>query len=152
MRDVMILSRPEAVSYCERAHDRPSVMVSISDPSFSYPDAPFRTPENGILEILSLTFCDAEVPGPDVYGNPAGPEDLMQEADALGVRRLLEDHPGCRVIVHCDAGMSRSAGVAAAILEAGGGDADAVFDSPWYDPNLHCYSLTLRVLRRDGGQ
>ena len=147
MREIMILSRPEAVYYCEREHSRPRVMISISDPFLSYRDGPFLTRENNLREILFLTFCDAEEPGPDVYGNQAGAEDLMQAGDARRIRDLLERHPDCDLIVHCDAGMSRSAGVAAAVTEAEGGDSGEIFDSPYYDPNLHCYSVLLEVLK-----
>lgn len=146
MDDIKILSRPEAVYYCEVRHSRPSIMISISDPYLSYPDAPFITRENNIQALLPLTFCDADEPGPDVYGNLARAEDLMQEEDAIRIRDLLAQHPDCNVIVHCDAGMSRSAGTAAAIIEAAGGDPASIFRSPYYDPNLHCYQLVLRVL------
>lgn len=45
--------------------------------------------------------------------------------------------------VHCDAGISRSAGVAAGILEALGEDNSYIFDSKMYFPNLLCYRKTL---------
>ena len=146
----MILSRPEAVYYCEGRHSRPTIMISISDPFLSYPDAPFISRENNIRALLPLIFCDAEEPGPDVYGNMAREEDLMQEEDAVRIRDLLTQYPDCDVIVHCDAGMSRSAGTAAAIVEASGGDPASIFRSPYYDPNLHCYQLVLRVLTEGG--
>ena len=149
MRSVTILSRPEAVYYCERRHSKPTIMISISDPFLSYPDEPFITPENNIRALLPLTFCDAEEPGPDVYGNPAREEDLMQTEDAVRIRDLLKQYPDLDVIVHCDAGMSRSAGTAAAIVEAEGGDPATIFRSPYYDPNLHCYQLVLRVLTEE---
>ena len=146
MRNIMILSRPEAVYYCEGRHSRPSVMISISDPFQTYFESPFVTRENNIRALLPLTFCDAEEPGPDVYGRMARAEDLMQPEDAVRIRDLLARYPDYDVIVHCDAGMSRSAGVAAAIAEAVGGDPSEIFDSPYYDPNLHCYGLLRRVL------
>ena len=146
MRDIMILSRPEAIFYCEGKHGRQSIMISISDPFETYDDAPFITQDNNIQEILPLSFCDAEGPGPDVYGRMAGEKDLMQIQDAQRIQKLLRRHPDCDIIVHCDAGMSRSAGVAAAIVEAAGGDRSRIFSSPYYQPNLHCYGVLLRVL------
>ena len=62
------------------------------------------------------------------------------------IRALLEQYPDCDILIHCDAGISRSAGVAAAILEAWGGNPRTLFDSPWYEPNLHCYRVTLKAL------
>ena len=146
MREIMILSRPEAIFYCEGRHERASVMISISDPFHNYLDTPFVTRENNVRDILPLSFCDAEEPGPDVYGHMAGEKDLMQPEDADQVRALLEQYPDCDILIHCDAGISRSAGVAAAILEAWGGAPRTLFDSPWYEPNLHCYRVTLKAL------
>ena len=146
MREIMILSRPEAVFYSEGRHSRPAVMISISDPFETYTEAPFISRENGIRAILPLAFCDAEKPGPDVYGRLAGAEDLMQREDAIQIRELLDRYPEHDIIVHCDAGMSRSAGVAAAIVKAAGGDPSGIFDSPYYDPNRYCYRLLLGIL------
>ncbi len=146
MHEIMILSRPEAIYYCEGSHTRPTIMISISDPFHTYAETPFITPENNIQAILPLAFCDAEEPGPDVYGHMAGAEDLMQKEDAVQIRDLLARYPNHTIIVHCDAGMSRSAGVAAAIEAYAGGDPSRIFGSPYYDPNRHCYRLLLRVL------
>ena len=152
MRSIMILSRPEAVFYCESEHSSPSIMISISDPFHTYTETPFVTRENNIRALLPLAFCDAEEPGPDVYGHIARTEDLMQREDALQIRDLLKRYRDCDVIVHCDAGMSRSAGVAAAIAEAAGGDSSEIFDSPYYDPNLHCYQLLRGVLFEEASE
>ena len=152
MREIMILSRPEAIFYCEGCHARESVMISISDPFHGYPDAPLATRENKIRSLLALSFCDAEEPGPDVYGHPAEAGDLMQPEDARRIRALLERYPDCDVLIHCDAGISRSAGVAAAIVEAEGGDPRTVFDRPWYQPNLHCYRVTREAFGAGGSR
>ena len=147
MRDILILSRPEAVYYCEGEHSRPCIMISISDPFHTYDEAPFLSKENNIQALLPLSFCDAESPGLDVYGHIAEEKDLMQPEHAEQIRALLERYPDYDIIVHCDAGMSRSAGVAAAILESSGGNPARVFDSPYYDPNRLCYRVVLDALR-----
>lgn len=46
-------------------------------------------------------------------------------------------------IVHCDAGISRSSGVAAAILKAKTGDDSQIFNNPKYRPNMRCYRIVL---------
>ena len=47
------------------------------------------------------------------------------------------------MIVHCDAGISRSSGVAAAILKAKTGDDSQIFNNPKYRPNMRCYRIVL---------
>lgn len=50
------------------------------------------------------------------------------------------------LIVHCEAGMSRSAGVAAAIMKWLNNDDTPIFDVPRYRPNMRCYRMTLNAL------
>lgn len=143
------MSRWEAVFYCYKPHARPTVMISISDPNQRYSDAPFPNEENNVRAVLSLCFADAAAPGPDVYGREATEADLMREEDARQVARLLRDYPDTDVIVHCDAGISRSAGVAAAILKHTTGDDSAISQNGRYDPNPWCYAKTLAALRQE---
>ena len=143
---VTVLSRRNAMAYCYQSHVSPSVMISISDPNMRYDTAPFCSSDNKVKKILRLSFADADRPGVDVYGRNASETDLMSREDAMKVRRLLESYPGLDVIVHCDAGISRSAGVAAGILKAKTGDDSQVFDDPGFCPNRHCYRVTLQAL------
>ena len=122
-------------------------MISVSDPHMEYAAAPFCSEENNVMRIRSLCFADADQPGPDIYGHEAGVEDLMQDEDAAQVAKLLRDYPDTDVIVHCDAGISRSAGIAAAILKHFTGDDSSIFGNDLYDPNLWCYRKTLAALR-----
>ena len=50
------------------------------------------------------------------------------------------------LIVQCDAGISRSAGVAAAISKWATNDDREYFNSGKYVPNRNCYRLTLNAL------
>ena len=70
----------------------------------------------------------------------------MRDEDAAQVAELLRSYPDTDVIVHCDAGISRSAGVAAAILKHTTGDDSSIFENGLYDPNLWCYRKTLEAL------
>ena len=146
---VTVMSRWDAVFYCYNDHAEHTVMISISDPHMQYAAVPFCSVENKVLRILSLCFADADQPGPDIYGYEAGVEDLMRDEDAAQVAELLREYPGTDVIVHCDAGISRSAGVAAAILKYTTGDDSSIFENGLYDPNLWCYRKTLAALQRN---
>ncbi len=143
---VTVMSRWDAVFYCYNPHTEPAVMISISDPHMQYAAAPFCSEENKVLQILSLCFADADEPGPDIYGYDAKVEDLMRDEDAAKVGELLRTYPDTDVIVHCDAGISRSAGVAAAILKHTTGDDSSIFENGLYDPNRWCYQKTLQAL------
>ncbi len=70
----------------------------------------------------------------------------MSEADAESIAAFVEANPGLPVIVHCDAGISRSSGVGAAILKHYTGDDSSVFDNPRFHPNIWCYRKTLCAL------
>ena len=144
--NVTVMSRWDAVFYCYNPHAEPTVMISISDPHMQYAAAPFGSEENKVLQILSLCFADADQPGPDIYGYDARVEDLMRDEDAAKVAELLRTYPDTDVIVHCDAGISRSAGIAAAILKHTTGDDSSIFDNGLYDPNRWCYQKTLKAL------
>ena len=53
-------------------------------------------------------------------------------------------------LVHCGAGQSRSAGVAAAILKWMTGSDAQIFDNRKYTPNMRCYRLVLEALMIGG--
>lgn len=52
-----------------------------------------------------------------------------------------------RIIVQCEAGISRSAGVAAAILKHVYNDDSAIFKSYKYKPNMTCYNKVLTAFK-----
>ena len=81
-----------------------------------------------------------------MYGRETDISDLMTDDDAKRVADFVCDHGDTKIIVHCDAGISRSAGVAAAILKYLTDDDSAIFDSHRYHPNMWCYRKTLNAL------
>ena len=126
-------------------HDAPAVIISISDPNMIYTTRPFCSAENRVIAILPLTFCDADKPGKDIYSNDADESDLMSEEDGRKVVQFVNLHVEKHIIVHCDAGISRSAGVGAAISKYVSGDDSAFFNSGRYYPNMWCYRKTLNA-------
>ena len=145
------MSRREACWYCEEPHDEESVIISISDPRMWYESTPFISSENKVIDILDIMFSDADRPGLDVYGNEAGVEDLMSDEDARRVAEFVVKYRGKNIIVHCDAGISRSAGVAAAITKHLTGDDSKIFNSQMRHPNMLCYRKTLEALHEKDG-
>lgn len=148
--NVTVMSRYDAIEYCKRPHDTPVIMISVSDPYIQYRDGgPFCTDQNNILAIQDIYFTDADKPGKDVYGRNVSEGDLINDSHAFVIKRLLNTFPNTDVIVHCDAGISRSSGIAAAILKAYTGDDSQIFNSPRYRPNMRCYRVVLTELMED---
>lgn len=56
-----------------------------------------------------------------------------------------------QIIVHCEAGVSRSAGVAAALLKYAGEDQNQILKNPKYRSNMTCYRMVLNCLHESGG-
>lgn len=144
--EVTVISREAAVQYCKEKHNRDAVIISISDPSIEYDEAPFCSKENRVSAVLPLSFSDADGPGKDVYGLDVDEEDLMNDEDAVKIARFVNENRDKLIIVHCDAGISRSAGVGAAIAKYFTGNADTFFNSGRYSPNMWCYSKTMMAL------
>lgn len=139
--NVQVMSRSEAMRYCHKMNNTPVIMISISDPFTEYPRAPFSTRQNLVADIERLWFTDDD--------RPCDGAELITEADAVQIKRILKRFPHLDVIVHCDAGTSRSAGVAAAILKAYTGDDSQIFDNPKYKPNMLCYRTVLNELMKE---
>lgn len=150
MKNITVMSRAGAVQYCHEPHENRTVIVSISDPYYIYSTAPFTSRKNGVAGILRLRFADADhVAGTDVYGRTVYANDLMSDEDAKNIIVFLKRYPCSDVIVHCDAGISRSSGVAAALMKYYNGDDSAIFDSGKYRPNMWCYRKVLNALMNE---
>lgn len=73
----------------------------------------------------------------------------MTQTDAQKIARCIHhvwNHTEL-CIVHCTAGISRSAGICAAILKWATGNDDDIFQNPSYRPNMHCYQIMLNALK-----
>ena len=85
----------------------------------------------------------------DVYGRMTTEDDLMKDEDAEAVVQFVGRHSDADLIVHCDAGISRSAGVAGGIMKYIFGDDSPVFDSGYHRPNMWCYRKTLEAFYKN---
>lgn len=144
--NVTMMSRKNAITYCKQKNPEESVMISISDPRQTYLDDPICSDENKVVDILRLCFADADGEGLDVYGNSVTESDLMTDEDARMVAEFVNKHQDVYILVHCDAGASRSAGIAGAILKYYTGDDSQIFRSSRLCPNMWCYRKTLHAL------
>ena len=112
---------PECVFDC--------IIISITDAGSS-PNY-FNKENKHIKAILPLQFDDVD------YGqkNCITSEDARMIVDFV----LKWINKVNWVIVHCEAGISRSAGVCAALMKIFNGDDFEIFDNPRYAPNMTCY-------------
>lgn len=134
-------SKAERLSYTDYSSDK--VIISISTPGDE--KAKFDSNNKTIKDILYLDFYDISYNSQEIF---KGYEPMTDE-DAVKIRDFVlkwKDKVDT-IWVHCDAGISRSAGVAAGILEALGKDNSYIFDSKMYFPNLLCYSKILNVFK-----
>ena len=86
--------------------------------------------DTDLVEVLSLFFDDEE----------DGPTAMTKE-DSQRIAEFLKDWDG-EVVVHCGAGISRSAAVAAAICIGKGWDEKWIWNNGKFCPNRRCYRLT----------
>ena len=115
------------------------VIISITSPMEKPADINLNNPH--IKAILRLTFDDAEPEDKNVFPHMT----LMSSSDAKAVLAFINNHKDNvdKIIVHCFAGVSRSAAVCAALMLILNGDDMEIFDNPNFSPNMHCYRLIL---------
>ena len=132
-----ILSRESAEKYCHQKHQKTSIIISIrSSWDKVMPDV-FISKENGVKDICSLAFDDV-----DIF-NEHGImtiEDGKKIADFINKWYSKTD----LIIAHCDGGISRSAGVIAAIMRVKEGTEYPLIWSYSKHPNMLCYLQTLK--------
>lgn len=138
MIDIRILNRKEAKKFSYESHDFKSAIISITDTDKA--DVIFEKNEaNGIRAVLRLKFDDVERD----YKN----EHCITKEDAENIVKFVNKNKNKvdKFIVHCEAGVSRSAGVGAAIMKALNGDDWDVFKNPLKCPNMKCYRTVLNA-------
>jgi predicted protein tyrosine phosphatase len=136
--DVWVYSRPAIERVAP--HDVPHVVISIT----STPSDVARIPSSPFLRgILRLSFADVEEPERDTMLVLFDAEHARAIHDFVVAHRAHVE----RILVHCDAGVSRSPAVAAAITRALGGDDADLFTR--YRPNRRVYRLLLAAFGQE---
>ena len=125
-----ILSRSAAKKASYKL-DRRTIIISITDPDKD--SVIFHQSEN-LVAVCRVSFDDIDHVSHDY-------EVLMSDEDAKKIKIFIDRYQDRveQIIVHCEAGQSRSAGVMAAIKLWLENDKFSVWDDPKYTPNRHCY-------------
>ena len=121
--NIHIMSRAKAIAYSHQPHSETVAVISISDYDKESPVL-ISNSNNGIAAHCKVKFNDVE----------HGENKCITENDALKIVLFVMKNAKLidKLIVHCEAGVSRSAGVAAAIMKAVNGDDWGVFDNSRY--------------------
>ncbi len=141
-----IMSRDQAERFARQRHDKRSTVVSIRSTWDREPADIPCTKKNNIVAV-----CHVQADDTDAYVNVGyGVKDgLMSSRSAREIAQFARKHYDHvdMIVVHCDGGVSRSAGVAAALMRWFEGDEYAVFRNRSRRPNMWCYNRVLDALR-----
>jgi predicted protein tyrosine phosphatase len=134
VKKIHIKSEREIRGFIQSVDDE-FILISITSPEEKW----VSIPENGNCRgILQLKFHDIEHPS---YGLVPFSENL-----AAKIRDFVEEHNDVAVIIcQCEAGISRSAGVASALIKRYGMDESEIFTNGRYIPNLLVYKKLLEA-------
>ena len=118
--------------------DVPTLVISISSFNNSIPIY-LKKPHYNLVHTEFFNFNDEILELPHLHS--------ITDDDAKRIASTVKKYQDKvkQIFVHCDAGISRSAGVAAAISKYLNND-DFKWFSPPYDPNMTCYLKVLFAL------
>ena len=136
--NIKILSRTKAIKLSYTDFEKDKVIISIRDPWAE--KAHFNDGNSSIKEILYLSFYDISEETKDIFGgySSMSPDDALKIAHFVNKWKDEVD----TIRAHCEVGVSRSAGIAMAIMEYLNMDLTPLFENPTYCPNMLCYELT----------
>ena len=132
-----IMSRYNArqATYEKDASD--TAIISITDPGTK---SNKFYPQPWLLAVLELQFVDVEEPRAGHISH----QQAKEIADFIREFYIKVN----RIIVHCEYGQSRSAGVAAAISKFYEDHDSGIFSNVAYSPNKTCYFYVLDALKK----
>jgi len=129
-----------------KPHTEPHLIISIVSEPQDLPRLPIN---DATLSAMTVCFLDADKPT-----NKVADWQLFSRNHALDIWNLIFRYQDQvqHILVHCDGGVSRSAGIAAGISKAlfdddteyfGGGDGSIILSR--YHPNMRCYRMMLEA-------
>jgi hypothetical protein len=135
---IRVMSRNKAIRYSYSDHPL-TLIISIRDVGRAIPHF-----HKGNLIIHYFEFDDVEENS--AHGFPISTEQAQE------IVKVIKSTPVDDIVVHCEAGVSRSAGVAAAIGMFLNNDDSFIFNDGRYCPNNTCYRKVMEAfgLKNDG--
>lgn len=137
--EFIVLSRENAADFSYRVKKN-CIFISITDPELC--DNSFAN-NHYIKAILKLKFDDVDGFQDKLLFNEI-PMSLTQAKQIADFVLQWKDKVDL-IVVHCEAGISRSAGVCAAIMKYLTNDDMAIFGNCYFCPNMYCYRLVLNA-------
>ena len=136
--NIIALSREKAIRLSYSDFDNDKIIISIRHPNKVKPEFNFNN--SSIKDILYLSFYDISEETKSIFGG----YESMSPIDAILIRDfvLKWQNEIDTIWVQCEMGMSRSAGIVAAIMEYFDMDSKEILESNQYYPNRLCYNLT----------
>lgn len=137
--EFIVLSRENAADFSYRVK-KDCIFISITDPELCKNDFA-KNPH--IKAILRLAFDDVDGFQDKMFSTDQ-PMTLTQAKEIANFVLEWKDKVDL-IVVHCEAGISRSAGVCAAIMKYLTNDDMAIFGNCYFCPNMYCYRLVLNA-------
>jgi len=118
--------------------NEPYIVISIRCPNDSLPKFAFDSNRKDVLYIEINDTDDKKLAEKYDYK-------MLSEEEAEQILEFVFHHKDNipNVVVHCDAGKSRSAGTAAALLKIFNGDDSSIMENRRFIPNMYIYRLLL---------
>ncbi len=141
--DVLSLQVLDRLGVRVCSHPEPYAVISITDPNLQHPRL---APSEFRRAVLPLQFYDVHLSLAQVKGGPACASFTDELARQVATFVEAQREQGIRLmVVHCEFGMSRSAGVASALSFFY--NQDETFFLVHYRPNSLVRRLVLEALR-----
>lgn len=129
---VIVMNKRDAKKETYKLSAPKTALISIAN--FNDNDNVFAH-RDWLCAVLKLKFDDVE-------SNESGCISAEDAASVVHFINRIKDKTD-RLIVQCEAGVSRSAGVAAAIMKFIEGDDSLIFNNEQFRPNMTCYKKVL---------
>ncbi len=141
---IKIFSRQQAVKQSYTDFDGSKIIISISDPFKE--KAKFNRNNISIKSVLYLSFYDIDEKTKSIFGG----YDSMSPIDAVLIIDFVLKWKNFvdEIWVQCEMGVSRSAGIAAAVAEHFELDSNDILNNSSYFPNILCYNLTKEAFNK----